>query len=444
MKLLLVLLLSLAFTRASIHAQPVAESTFREIVAKVQSQGQSRAAGLELQAQTIARERSERHIYPRVYVDARALQTNDATNAFMANLAQRSATIVDFLPDRLNRPGSTNLQKAALGVDLPLYEGGGKSAMAKVQKNIEDIRREDVALTMREEFATVLGLYASLLTIQESNQRLIALEAQTDQLLARYQLGSMANPVGYSGLLGLRALKNRLQSLRQTFQAQHKTAHYTLHVLSGLPESWKYANVSLESLLHEASPGPISLSHKLRSLQAAGRTKESMIDVETARFLPRAGLFAEAVGAAGQRRSASAYNVGFYVTMNLFAPEDFGARSQAKLESEAVNGRIADLQRREEAEYRGLTSRIEVTKKNLALLDESERLLDEQIRTARELFRTGSIQLGQFVEILSRRADQIEQRATLSAELTRAHGSLYLLSSDESPAKNGDDHVKTR
>ncbi|MBL8019289.1 MAG: TolC family protein [Leptospirales bacterium] len=440
-----ILLLSLAFTQATrIHAQPVAESTFREIVARVQSQGQSRAAGLELQAQTIARERSERHIYPRVYLDARALQTNDATNAFMANLAQRSATIVDFLPDRLNRPGSTNLQKAALGVDLPLYEGGGKSAMAKVQKNIEEIRREDVALTLREEFVTVLGLYASLLTTQDLNPRLLALEAQADQLLARYQLGSAANPVGYSGLLGLRALKNRLQSLRQTFQAQHKTAHYTLRVLSGLPESWKYANVSLESLLREASPGSISASHKLRSLQAAGKTKESMIDVETARFLPRAGLFAETVGSAGKRRSASAYNVGFYLTMNLFAPEDFGARSQAKLESEAINGRIADLQRREEAEYRALQSHIEVTKRNLALLDESERLLDEQIRTARELFRTGSIQLGQFVEILSRRADQVEQRATLSAELTRAHGSLYLLSSDESPARNGENDVKTR
>ncbi|MCE9598016.1 MAG: TolC family protein [Spirochaetia bacterium] len=421
----------LLFVSASLSAEPPAELSLGEIWSRVQSQGRSRAAGLDLQAQTIARERAERHVYPRVYVDSRVVESNDATQSFMAILAQRSATLVDFLPARLNNPGNTTLGKAALGVDLPLYEGGGKTAMAKAQKHLEETRKEDLAFTVREEFATTVSLYAALLIAQDSNRRLATLDVQLNDILGRYQLGYAGNPVGYSGLIGLRTLKNRIQSLRNTATMQHEAARNTIQALAGLGDSWAYANVPLNRLLNEnTQSGALLASHRLRSLEATGRMKADMIDVETSRFLPKVGAFAEAVAAGGQRKSATAYNVGFYLKMNLLAPEDIGARSQAKLESEAMNERISAIRRREEAEVRTLGSRIDAANRNMTLLDESEKLMDEQVRAARELFRSGSIQLLQYVEILSRRADLIEQRAALSSELTRAHTDLYLLSSD--------------
>lgn len=407
------------------------EISFQEIWSRVRTEGRTHAASLDLRASTIARERADRHLYPRVYLDARGFGSNDPTQSFMALLAQRSAKLSDFLPARLNSPGQTSLGKASIGVDLPLYEGGAKSAMAKVQENIETSRKEDLAFTTREEFAAALSLYGALIILEDAEARLGTLEAQMNEILARYQLGNAGNPVGYSGLLGMRALKNRVSGLKIQTASRKEAARNTLEAMSaGLPPGWTHTRSALQSLL-SSQFGELeekSVSHRTRSLEAAVRMKENMIDVETSRFLPRAGLFSEASGFAGQRKSASSYNVGVYVTMNLFSAQDIGARTQASLESEALAARARDLRLREEAEGRSLRSALASLEKSMALLEESEGLLNEQTRSTRELFRSGAINLMQYVEVLSRRADLIEQRISLSTEYTRSRAGLYLLS----------------
>lgn len=405
------------------------ELSFRDIWSRVQTQGRVRAASLDLQAASTARERADRHYYPRLYLDARGFNTNDATQSFMAILAQRSASLADFLPSTLNHPGSTTLGKASIGLDLPLYEGGARQAMAKVQENVEQMRREELAFTTREEYAAVLSLYAALGTLEDAQKRLAALEAILNDTLSRYQLGYAGNPVGYSGLLGMRALKNRVQGMRMMTASRVEAARNSLDAMAGgLPPGWVHSSFRLNSMLEE-SLGPVQsgVSHRTRALEAAARMKENMVDVETARFLPRAGLFSEASGFTGQRRSSGAYNVGVYVTMNLFSAQDIGAGKQASLESQAMAARARDMRAREEAELKSLTSSLDSVTRSLALLEESDRLLDEQVRSLRELFRSGAINLMQYTEVLSRRADLIDQRIQLSSEYTRTRTGLYLL-----------------
>jgi hypothetical protein len=406
------------------------EISFQDVWSRVRTEGRTRAASLDLRASTVARERADRHIYPRVYLDARGFNSNDPTQSFMAKLAQRSAQLSDFLPSRLNAPGSTTLGKASIGLDLPLYEGGAKAAMAKVQENLETSRKEELAFTVREEYAAALSMYAALLILEDAESRLTNLDAQMNEILGRYQIGNAGNPVGYSGLLGMRALKNRVSGMKLNTSARKEAARNTLEAMSnGLPAGWKHSRSTVASLLsqHFGTQQGITISHRTRALEAAVRMKENMVDVETSRFLPRAGVFSEASGFAGQRKSASAYNVGVYVTMNLFSAQDIGARSQASLESEAMAARARDMRLREEAEARTLQSGLQSLEKSMALLEESEGLLNEQTRSARELYRTGAINLMQYVEVLSRRADIIEQRMNLMSEYTRTRAGLFLL-----------------
>jgi hypothetical protein len=56
---------------------------------------------------------------------------------------------------------------------------------------------------------------------------------------------------------------------------------------------------------------------------------------------------------------------------------------------------------------------------NLGILVENEGLLEEQTRTARVLFKNGSINALQLVEVYSRRAESIEQRARLETEVAQ-------------------------
>lgn len=415
------------------------ELSFEQIWSRVRTEGRTRAASLDLRASTIARERADRHIYPRVYLDARGFNSNDPVQSFMAKLAQRSAELSDFLPARLNSPGSTTLGKASIGLDLPLYEGGARAAMARVQENLEASRKEELAFTVREEYAAAVSMYAALVILDDAESRLTNLDAQMNEILGRYQLGNAGNPVGYSGLLGMRALKNRVSGMKLMTSSRKQAARNTLEAMSnGLPADWTHNRSSVADLLgrHLAATEGSAVSHRSRALEAAVRMKENMVDVETSRFLPRAGVFSEASGFGGQRKSASSYNVGVYVTMNLFSAQDIGARSQATLESEAMAARARDLRLREEAETRTLRSSMQSLEKNMALLEESEGLLNEQTRSARELFRSGAINLMQYVEVLSRRADIIEQRMNLSSEYTRTRAGLFLLA--EGPVDSGE------
>jgi hypothetical protein len=51
------------------------EISFQDVWSRVRTEGRTRAASLDLRASTVARERADRHIYPRVYLDARGFNS---------------------------------------------------------------------------------------------------------------------------------------------------------------------------------------------------------------------------------------------------------------------------------------------------------------------------------------------------------------------------------
>ena len=67
--------------------------------------------------------------------------------------------------------------------------------------------------------------------------------------------------------------------------------------------------------------------------------------------------------------------------------------------------------------------------KNILLIEESAKLLEEQTAIARALFRNGSINALQFVEVLARRIDLLVSRADAEIGLAQAHATLLVNSS---------------
>ena len=80
-----------------------------------------------------------------------------------------------------------------------------------------------------------------------------------------------------------------------------------------------------------------------------------------------------------------------------------------------------------EAAKEGLSA----TEKTLKLLDESTALLQEQTQVARQLFRNGSINALQLVEVLNRRADLVVNRREAELALAQTKATLFQLTASE-------------
>jgi hypothetical protein len=95
-------------------------------------------------------DRSAKHWLPRLYFDARTFTTNDPGTALFSKLAQRKVDPNDFIPTRLNHPNAQWYQRATLGLDLPIYEGGYKSAIHKANEALFHASPQEVERKITE------------------------------------------------------------------------------------------------------------------------------------------------------------------------------------------------------------------------------------------------------------------------------------------------------
>lgn len=370
------------------------------------------AAENEAAAAQAASDRGDRHWLPRLYIDAKYYQTNDPGAVFFGIMQQRSLTNTDFNPNSINEPDAQSFTRAALGIDLPIYEGGAKHAEAKVLNQMADAKKWETEHTRNATYGQVLQSYGTVLIVSEQKNALQDLTNLTDRVLKSYQVGSKSNPVGYSGLLGLKSLSNRLKGLSSQYDSMLVSNRAALNEL-GLtdPKNWQPEKISTVDLVAKAigksGTGP---SSQLKSLQLQAASAQGISKAELARHLPRVGAFAETYTFDGDRDQADGYTAGLYLQWNIFNPNDFGRRREAQLKARAAESYARAMGQNENATRAGLDAASQSLQQNLNLLADSDKLTVEQLRVAESLFRNGAINALQFTEVLSRRADLIAHK----------------------------------
>lgn len=359
--------------------------------------------------------RSSRHWLPQIYLDVKAYQTNEPGASFFGLLEQRALKQNDFNPDLINHPAAQVYTRGALGLDLPLYEGGIRVDEKAMYTHELAAQQNMTTQIQLEQYAHVGLSYGSIAVLEQQKNRLQALNTEVLQMIKSYQLGSKSNPVGYSGLLGMKSLSNRLMGLINQYEAQRKS-HYALLSEMGLQnQEWVPeavgSNIFVRRYFSEFSKLEKSaVSYKIESARENVLVTEQVASMEKAKFLPQVGAFAESTVFRADRDSATGYNVGLYLKWNLFDPSSYGRHKEAQLKSRAVAKFSEAAEQQEGAERTALTEQISSLRQNLILLDESYNLLAEQSRVTRTLFNNGSINALQFVEILNRKADLITQQ----------------------------------
>lgn len=383
------------------------------------------ASKLQTEAIAESKARASRHWLPKLYLDIKSYQTNDPGSSFFGLLEQRSLLQTDFNPDAINHPDSHIYTRGAIGVDVPLYEGGMKSSQVEALTSALQAQKNAKSQVQLEQYAQVSFAYAAIAITKKQQDKITELGTQIERLLKNYQLGNKSNPVGYSGLLGMKSLSNRLSGLKNQYDAQSKSYFIMLKELGLKNEGWSPDQKSTITFVDQYLPvtnqnANLQSSYKVESLKENAKSNEHAITIEAAKNLPRVGAFAEGQLFNGNKDTANSYMAGVYLQWNLFDSSTYGAEKEARLKAQSIAKSAQALEQQERSERMALIESMTATRRNIELLEDSYKILLEQSKITETLFKNGSINALQFVEVLSRRADLITQQGEAELGLVKA------------------------
>lgn len=433
-------ILVLVFVVSQIQNTAAADSTisFDHIWLQIKAKSAMREASqLQVQSAEEANRRAARHWWPKVYLDGRLYQTNDPGPVFFGLLEQGKVSAADFDPSLLNRPETSNFSRLALGVDLPLYEGGIKSHQVDFFAHQLQAQKYTSSQVEIEEYAQVGQAYATVSVLKLKLHKLSSILDEIRVLLNSYQIGEKSNPVGYSGLLGLKSLSNRLNGLLEQYRAQQRAGYKTLQTLGVEEEKWEPESFNSIQFVERYFVTNASKSNEIKARAESALAANEMSQMEKARYLPRVGAFAESQLFSGNRNSNEAYTAGLYLQWSLFDPADLGRYREARLKALAHEKQIKALEQNEMAESFAASETGLAIRENLKLLESSDKLLNEQMKVAMTLFRNGSISALQLSEILNRRTDLIVQQNEVELGLIKTKATELTRSDFQIPVVNG-------
>lgn len=369
-----------------------------------------------------------RHWYPRFYLDGRGYSTNDPAQSFIGRLEQRQLVSNDFALDELNHPSGQTFARGALGVDLALYQGGSSTAMSDSAQAMNRAAKSQLADTEVKIYTQTAQSYGVLVVTQSQLHQALELQNQIDRTLKSYKLGSKSNPVGHSGLLGLRSARNRVEGLIRQIQTTNKSHFILLREMGFARQDWQPRPNQLPQYIEQSFHVGASESARLGAARAQADAALSAVQAENARLRPQIGIFAEETLFHGDRATASGYSAGLYLQWNIWNGVDSGAGRESQLRAEAAAQRVSALRSQERAQIQSLDEARSTLKENFRLLDASQQMLAEQAQVSGELFRSGALNALQMAEIYSRQADVLNQELELALQWLEKSAQLMIVS----------------
>jgi outer membrane protein TolC len=389
-----------------------------------------KASELDRDVVELSLTRAERHWLPRVYGSAQWFNTNDPTQVFFSNLGQRSIEQTDFLPRDLNHPGRRSFNTGTLGLDLPLYEGGQKRAQLTQLRTLLQAADWELKAIESKDFTELSLNYGALLVSLKNTLYLSELQKALDKIINSYQVGSQRNPVGYSGLLGLKGVKNRIEGSLYELNLSALNAKTWINTKIESSDNWvPDINQDVIDFLqrHLSSPSSgvyssllLAQEHKVNSLSA-------VTAMERSRFLPRVGLFALNNLYSGDRDTENAQAFGLYLAWDIFNSDSFGRVSEAHASNLAQEAKVKAHKQEEKMLLEQLLSTRMTLEKSLALVKQSDEILREQSQNAMKLFRSGLLSGLQLAEVINRRVDLIENKYKVENQMLTVYAKIYQL-----------------
>lgn len=374
----------------------------------------SEASGKE--AAEVLVSRSKGHWVPRLLLNAGVVSTNDPGTTLFSTLGSRSLEAADLSPSLMNHPSRQWFKSGNAVLDWTLFEGGARQSAVKGALLMSESQSLTMAARKNEVYAELVQDFGKLAALNTERSGVIELKEKLSRLVERYKVGSKDNPVGYSGLLGMRSLINRLESVLSQNSAEADALVESMRIRSGLGSIDRSTQLTSDPVdfakekFKKNAAGNTDSSLRVESmrLMAAAQTEYSM--AERAKWLPRVGLFARENLVSGPRDTGTSTDYGAYLQWAIFDASNIGAYREASLRSKALEYHSSEMAEKSEVARRGLHSSLPMLEGNLKRVKESIEITSEQVSVTEKLFKNGSVNALQLAEVLSRRADVIENR----------------------------------
>jgi outer membrane protein TolC len=337
---------------------------------------------------------ADKHWLPTLYLDSSFYKTNDPTKTFIGNLYQRSIRQSDFEQSVINKTVNGAYSKSAVGVNLPLYEGGAGVANREIAKNMVVAKKFDLKQSEINQYAYATANYIALVSLQEQKIRLKKIAKNIDEILKKYALGNKKNQVGYSGLLILQVSENKTKSFIIDNEEKTKALYATLRELGFASEiDWSVNNLPVNDYLDkylkfELEPDS---SFKISALKAKVDADKNKEKIENGKNLPKLNLFAENYVFNGDRSTQNGYTAGLNLRWNFFDPLSYNAGSIASNNSNSSRYEFLAQQQNERVEIEFLNSQINALTQAVRLASRNDELMFKNVVVSQELFKNGAI-----------------------------------------------------
>lgn len=386
---------------------------FQELWKQTQQNSDQISATKKLvELKKLEKERTSRHWIPRVMLGARQFNTNDPSAVLFNRLGQGEVQSADFAESEINDPGNQAFTTGNLMIDLPLYEGGMKSGMNEVNEKMYESSQYEAKAIEISSFTETLERYSTIAINEKHKKEVQKLKGEIQKLVQKYNLGSKSNPVGYSGLLGFKGLIKKSESLLNGLEAENEVKMDLLKVEAGL-QSLEIKKIdNLKTFLNQTLKrnNAQAVSSQLKAMSLKVQALDGAQQIEQARFLPKLGAFANTGQYRGERGENTVQSVGVYLQWDLFNNDSYGRKTEAKVKAQRMKKQY-DYYKKKESSYRkSLGFTLKQLSKNLTLIQESKKIINEQVEVSSKLYRKGRMNGIQMTQILDNKMNLIIQQ----------------------------------
>lgn len=378
-----------------------------------------------LRSKEIARNRAARHWFPQIHFGARSFYTDDPGSTLFSKLGERNISGSDFAPTVMNFPEFSRHETMSIQARLMLFEGGMKTSISESMDLAYESKEQESKAVEVGEYSRALGYYGGLVVLERKRTAILPIKQLIERTLGRYQLGSRANPLGYSGLLGLKTLQQRLAGELLMVDAQRSAILENLHLIGGLPEHWAPESESLTGLfekhIDQGFKGNAAEAYSVRALRLGSDSVMAAARAERARYLPHIGVFAQHDSFNNSDTNlAHSKTLGVFLHWELFSAENYGAVSQAQAQARSIELMADHGQREQATSYKRNLISMQALLEQVKMADSSLALLEEQAQIAQKLFLNGMINVLQLSEVYARRVDIISARTQMEEALLKS------------------------
>ncbi len=366
----------------------------------------------------------EKHWLPSLYLDSSTYQTNDPTKNFTGNLYQRSVRTSDFDAATINANNSNNFTKSAVGVNLPIYQGGSGLASEAMAKDLSNSWKYNLKQIEVEQYAHATAIYLSLVSLRKQKEQLQKIATTIAEIIKKYSLGNENNPVGYSGALILEASKNKTQ-IFLTENAEKTKALYQILTELGFKHNsnWNVSDKPLTQYFEKYLRFAEIEKHSFKSsaLKAKADAAKNEEQINNAKNLPQINAYAQNYQFSGARAKAIGYSAGINLHWEFYDPLNFNNKSIAQEKTSASRYEFLAQQQNERAEIEYLNSQIKTLEEAVKLANKNDILMFKNVKISKELFKGGNIAASNLSDAIMQYLDNFIYLSNAELQLIELH-----------------------